>query len=200
MGRRSIPSSMARLSLSGSIEQIIMRALPFIKLPTEDRLESRGTVEIVHGNLEMITLGIMLLFAKCRFMMRLGRAKSPPLYRWVAKQATPKDAAAGKHNLERIMLAGRLGMAATRLRVISRARRSSTVSRASIIAPPEEGPCRRKDRGRAWMAISKCNGDFSVSTAQPCQSVLADVALCHRRLNLLLRPLRVVAIQTDRSG
>jgi hypothetical protein len=69
---RSSPCN-GRLSLSGSIEPIIMRALPFIKLPTEDRLESR-TVEIVHGNSEMNHSGITLLFAKCRFMMRLGRS------------------------------------------------------------------------------------------------------------------------------
>ena len=84
---RSSPCN-GRLSLSGSIEPIIMRALPFIKLSTEDRLESLGTVEIVHGNSEMNHSGHNAPFLKMSIYDEARAVKSPPLYRCVVKPAT----------------------------------------------------------------------------------------------------------------
>jgi hypothetical protein len=90
-GRRSIPSSMARLSLSGSIEQIIMRALPFIKPPTEGLcLQSSGTVENCTRESRNDRSGHNAPFRKMSIYDEAWASQVTPLYRCVAKEATPK--------------------------------------------------------------------------------------------------------------
>jgi hypothetical protein len=75
---------MARLSLSGSIEQIIMRALPLIKPPTEGLcLQSRGTVENCTRESRNDRSGHNAPFRKMSIYDEARAVKSPPLYRCV---------------------------------------------------------------------------------------------------------------------